>query len=140
MLLKFSIVLHSFVETVSTADKIITRIAKDVSPTAAVASELGRNLEQDRQGGFASENAMETSEAIVLECKKTFEDTDTRLGEGIIKRVNLDKYDNVRFAHDRPRWPILQPKMELLRNNLERLKSTLILMLHVLTYAAKSKQ
>ena len=38
-------------------------------------------------------------------------------------------------AVEKLKWPFLQPKMELLRGNLERLKSTLVLMLNVLTYA-----
>lgn len=33
------------------------------------------------------------------------------------------------------KWPFLQPKMQELRANLERLKSTLVLMLNMLTYA-----
>ena len=137
--LKLSTTLYSFAETVSTADRSITHIAKDVSLTAAVLNELSVNLEQDTQSGVASGSALATAEEVVLECKKIFEDINTRLGEGI-KKVNSNKYDMARPVRDRWRWPFLQPKVELLRSNLERLKSTLILKLHVLTYAMQIKQ
>lgn len=34
---------------------------------------------------------------------------------------------------ERLKWPRLQPKLHALRGNLDRLKSTLLLMLHVIT-------
>ena len=40
-------------------------------------------------------------------------------------------------AMEKLKWPFLQPKVQELRANLERLKSTLVLMLNVLTYARK---
>jgi hypothetical protein len=40
-------------------------------------------------------------------------------------------------AMEKLKWPFLQPKMQELRANLERLKSTLVLMLNVLTYARR---
>ena len=36
---------------------------------------------------------------------------------------------------ERIKWGYLQPKLQLLRSNLDRLKSTLLLMLNVITYA-----
>ena len=36
---------------------------------------------------------------------------------------------------ERAKWSYLQPKLQLLRSNLDRLKSTLLLMLNVITYA-----
>ena len=137
--LKLSITLYSFAETVSSADKSITHIAKDVSLTSAVLSELGSNLEQDKQSGVASENAITTAEEVVRECSEVFKDIEVTLEKGM-KRANGGKFGIGKLALERLRWPFLQPKMELLRSNLERLKSTLILMLHVLAYAAKAKQ
>ena len=40
---------------------------------------------------------------------------------------------------ERMKYPFLQPKMELLGANLERLKSTLVLLLNVLSYARDLK-
>lgn len=131
--LKLSITLYTFAESVSTADKNIKHIAKDVSLTSAVLHELGISLENDKQHMVTSENAIKTAEEVVHECSGIFDDIDITLQKGMKKvRGRLG-----RLNVERLKWPFLQPKMELLRSNLERLKSTLILMLSVLAYAHK---
>lgn len=131
--LKLSISLYSFAETVSSADKDMKHIAKDVSLTSAVLNELGENLKNDRQKGIASDNAIKTAREVVHECSEVFREIDTALEKGSGKGTG-------KLSFGKFKWPFLQPKMELLRSNLDRLKSTLILMLHVLTYARKMKQ
>ena len=137
--LKLSTTLNSFAETVSTAGDTITHIVKDFTLTAAVLSELGSYLGQDKQSGVASTNALTTAEEIAHECKKILEDIDVKLGDSM-KKASGTKYSTSQLALERLRWPFLQLKMELLRSDLERPKSTLILMLHVLTHAAKTNQ
>ena len=41
---------------------------------------------------------------------------------------------------ERLRWSYLQPKLQLLRSNLDRLKSTLLLMLNVVPMPAKERE
>ena len=61
---------------------------------------------------------------------------------------NHDNYNNkaprgssgrvkVTATWQRLKWPLVEPKMRLLQSNLERLKTTLLLMLNVITYAMK---
>ena len=142
--LKLSTTLYSFAETVSTADKSITHIAKDVSLTSAILSELGSKLELDKASGIASENAIATAQEIILECSKIFKEIEVALGKSIgneaARKANTGKYRIGKHVLERLRWPFLQPKMELLRSNLESLKSTLILMLQVLSYAIKAQR
>lgn len=127
--LKLSISLYSFAETVSSADKDVKHIAKDVSLTSAVLNELGENLKKDKRNGIASDNAIKTAREVVHECSEVFREIDTALEK-----------DSVKFSLAKFKWPFQLRRMELLRTNLERLKSTLILMLHVLTYATKMKR
>lgn len=96
-------------------------------------NELGENLKYDKQTGIASDNAIKTADEVVHECSEVFREIDIALDKGTGKGT-------AKRSLGRLKWPFLQPKMELLRSNLERLKSTLILMLHVLTYATKRKQ
>lgn len=131
--LKLSISLYSFAETVSSADKDIKRVAKDVSLTSAVLTELGQNLKDDNQKGVASDNAITTAEEVVHECSELFAEINAALDKASGKGTG-------KFSFGKLKWPFLQPKMELLRSNLERLKSTLILMLHVLAYATSRRQ
>lgn len=131
--LKLSISLYTFSETVRSADKDIKHIAKDISLTSAVLSELGENLRNDKQHGVASDNAISVAEEVVHECSDLFKDVNAALEKGTGKgsgKLSLGRF----------KWPYLQPKMELLRSNLERLKISLILMRHVLIYAPKRKR
>ena len=107
--------------------------AKDVALTSAVLNELSENLKDDKQNGIASDNAIKTADEVVHECSMVFREINTALEKGTGK-------GNAKRSLGRLKWPFLQPRMELLRSNLERLKSTLILMLHVLAYAIRRKQ
>ena len=135
---KLSITLYTFSETVATASWEIKNIARDVSLTAAVLEELGSNLKQDELAKLYSGSAVKTAEDVVTECKSVFMEIDGILAktmEATSKRWPKKGGRLTLSALDRLKWPFLQPKMELLRGNLERLKSTLVLMLNVLTYA-----
>jgi hypothetical protein len=136
--LKLSISLYAFAETVSGADKEIKHIAKDVSLTSAVLKELGTSLADDKQGMVASDNAIKTALEVVAKCSEVFHDIETTLQKGTTK-AGGDKHGIGRLHLEKFKWPFLQPKMELLRSNLESLKSTLTLMLNVLSYAHKVK-
>lgn len=136
--LKLSITLYTFAETVSNADKNIKHIAKDVSLTSAVLNELGSSLENDKQRMVASENAIRTAKEVLSECSEIFNEIETTLQKGMKKASSGNRIEKLSF--EMLKWPFLQPKMELLRSNLERLKSTLILMLNVFAYAHKVKR
>lgn len=81
----------------------------------------------------------------MLECSRVFDDIDGALGKSISKVTegSLGKDQQRKFtlsALEKLKWPFMEPKMKLLRRNLDRLKSTLILLLNVLTYARNLKQ
>ena len=136
--LKLSITLYTFSETVATASWEIKHIARDVSLTSAVLEELGSNLKQDEQAMLYSISAVKTASDVVAECEIVFTEIDAILAktmEATMRRWPKKGGRLTLSALDRLKWPFLQPKMELLRGNLERLKSTLVLMLNVLTYA-----
>lgn len=147
--IKLSITLYTFAETVLRADKLIREIASDVSLTSSVLEELGQNLKKDQKSRLCSQNAVKTAEGIVKECAAIFNDINGTLETTLEKikpragseRNGRDGAHGGRkravAAYERLKWPFLQPKMQLLRSNLDRLKSTLVLMLNVITYARK---
>ena len=142
--LKLSITLYTFSETVATATDSIKSIAKDVSLTSAVLEELGSNLKHDEQARLYSGAALNTAQTVVKDCEAVFKQIDDALSKSMENLVGAGKGKGkgkggkiVLSAVERLKWPFLQPKMELLRSNLERLKSTLVLMLNVLMYARK---
>ena len=135
--LRLSLRLYSYGETAASADKAIVSISKDVSLTSSVLQELGEHLRKDRDAPICSENAIKTAEMISRECLHVFQELDGAL-EKSLKRLGVGAKEKSRWistVRERLRWPLLQPKMELLRNNLDRLRVTLLLMLNVMIYA-----
>jgi hypothetical protein len=145
--IKLSITLYTFSETVATAADSIKAIAKDVSLTSAVLEELGSNLKQDEQARLYSGTALKTAQAVVVDCEAVFKQIDSALSKSIERIGGVTGSGRrkgkggkvVLSAMEKLKWPFLQPKMEELRANLERLKITLVLMLNVLTYAKKTQ-
>lgn len=141
--LRLSIKLYTFGEIVSTADKSVISISKDVSLTSSVLKELGDLLENDRQSHIFSKNAVQTADTVVKECLEVFQEMENIMvkklpslsGHDGIREPNRGKKSKATALLERMKWGYLQPKLQLLRSNLDRLKSTLLLMLNVITYA-----
>ncbi len=134
---RFSLRLCTFGETVACADKSIISISKDVSLTYSVLKELGKSLEREQEFRICSETAFPTADGIVKECIEVFDSMDKALTKSISRLglQNSEKRIRTVAALERLKWLLLQPKMQLLRSNLERLNPTLLLMPNVLTYA-----
>ncbi|KAL9075186.1 MAG: hypothetical protein Q9161_001872 [Pseudevernia consocians] len=141
--LRLSIKLYTFGETVASADRSVIAISKDVSLTSGVLKELGHTLDRDRATRTFSENAVQTADGVVKECLEVFQEMENILVKKMPSLARGDGRDGVSGARtkkamvmlERLRWGYLQPKLQLLRSNLDRLKSTLLLMLNVITYA-----
>lgn len=132
--LRLSLKLYTFGETVASADRTVLAISKDISLTSSVLKELGHSLERDKQAQICSQNAIKTAEEVVQECLVVFQEID-----GLLEKTAghegkpMPKWTSAVVG--KLKWPFLQPKMQLLRSNLDRLKATLLLMLNVMTYA-----
>ncbi len=138
---RLSTSLYTFAETASSADKSVKAIALEISLTSAVLEQLGDTLKQDAFAKICSPKAVQTTETIVKECSEVYTEIDAALQKSISsarKHPNPSKGQKMVVSlSERLKWPFLQPKMQLLSGNLERLKSTLLLMLNVLLYAKK---
>ncbi|KAF1989214.1 hypothetical protein K402DRAFT_372870 [Aulographum hederae CBS 113979] len=138
--LQLSVKLFTFGNAVYNADRSVQDISNDVSLTSSVLKELGDALKKDDEARLFSEQAVLAAEKTVSECLKIFSELDEAL-KGAMGRLGLDekggkvKVGKTGKMFEKLKWPFLQPKMELLRSNLERLKASLSLMLNVLIYA-----
>ena len=130
---RFSVKIYNFCRTAVNADDSIEFISKDISHTSAILRELDRCLEKDHEAQLCSENAICTTSAIVDECRIVFEDLDQALMNKMT-RMGLDgKPGQPESAIlERSIWLFLQPRIKLLWNNLDKLKSTLHLMLSLI--------
>ena len=140
--LHLSIKLYTFGEIVASADRSVISISKDVSLTSGILKELGQILEKDRKSRTISENALQTADGVVKECVEVFQEINSIL---VKKLPSLGAERKGEKRGERPNraiimlekleWEYLQPKLQLLRSNLDRLRSTLLLILNVTTYA-----
>ena len=133
---RLSVKLYKFGQTVANADNSILFISKDISHTCSVLETLGDNLKKDREERLYNHNAISTADTIAKECLKIFHKMDETLQKKIT-RMGLGGTSGgiAVVALERLKWPLLKPKVMLLWSNLDKLKSSLHLVLNVLMYA-----
>ena len=133
---RLSVKLFTFAETIANADKAIGFTSKDVSITSSVLKQVGEVLKKDQSFRTYSPEAIKTATAIVTECSQVFQEMDRILSERVpnISSNRGDRGSRATMTLERFKWPYWQPKIRLLRSNLDRLRSTLVVMLNVIIY------
>ncbi|KAK5102697.1 mitogen-activated protein kinase kinase kinase [Lithohypha guttulata] len=126
---KLSVKLFTFSRKVENAHSSISSISKDIAATGAILQQLSSVLKKDEDLRLCSQEAIETARSLVSDCRKIFTDLDEALGTGSLS----NKY--IASLRDRLRYPFLEPHIDLLQANLERLKSSLVVILNVLIFA-----
>lgn len=137
---KLSIKLYTYSSSVSSAPQNIRTLSTDISLTSTVLKELSQIIKSD-ENNVVSDGAIEATRRTVEECLKVFAELDEALSKSLGVLGSEDgaekgvKGKRRMVAMEKLKWPFKQPKMELLRSNLDRLKTSLTLMLQVLSYA-----
>ena len=121
--LKLSQTLYQYADSVSSADRRIKDIAKEVELTSFVIDELGDIFKHDQTSALLSKNALRTADETVKECSSVFLELDAALQK--TKKNALGRFI----------LPFRESKIELLRSHIDKLKSTLQLLMQVLTHA-----
>lgn len=125
--------LYKYATTARSAEKDIMKIARDVKLTSKVLQRTYQQIKADQQGDLCTEEALFDLEDALDGCREAFEELD-----GVLQKSM--KADGKVGWGERLKWPLKQNKLEVLRANLEKLKTTLLLMLSVLTYGSKMQQ
>ncbi|KAF2027862.1 hypothetical protein EK21DRAFT_29659, partial [Setomelanomma holmii] len=121
--LKLSQTLYQYADGVATADARIKLIAKEIQLTSFIIDELGDVFKNDETSTLMSEKAMKMANETMKECSTVFAEVDATLKKS--KKNTLGRL----------MLPFRDNKIELLRNHIEKLKSTLQLLMQVLTVA-----
>ncbi|CAG8950923.1 hypothetical protein HYFRA_00003140 [Hymenoscyphus fraxineus] len=137
--IKLSIKLFSYSQAVSQAPATIKELSNDVSLTSTILQELCKTLNSDN-AHVVSSSAIEATQQTADECLTIFKQLNDALEKslvalGIAESEHAEKARKGRVVLEKLKWPFKQPKMELLRLNLDRLKASLTLMVQVLSYA-----
>ena len=128
--------LHTFGNTVASADESIIFISKDIKHLCSILQTLERTLDKDRAAQLYSHNDISTAKTIVEECREIFFEMERDLSNKIT-RMGLDGNPSRRgvVALERLKWPFLKSKITLHWSRLDKLKSSLLLTLNVFIYA-----
>lgn len=121
--LKLSSALYQYADGVATADRRIKNIANEVKLTSFVIQELGGIFEQNKTANLISGNAIITAKETIKECDTVFTEI----------KVIVDKTKSGKMG--RFMLPFRDNKIELLRSQIDKLKSTLQLLMQVLIFA-----
>jgi hypothetical protein len=121
--LKLSKTLYEYADTVASADDRIKKIAKDVELTSWVIDELGDIFKGESTATLLSKKAARTADETVRECYNVFTELDAAL-----KKTKKNTLGRLML-------PFRETKMDLLRSHIDKLKSTLQLLMIVLTHA-----
>lgn len=132
---KLSSTIYTFTDVALSANKHVKEIARDLSRTSTVITELGTLLSQDGGVDMFSKQAFQAAKDTVLECDELFREIQRELD----KYLDYDGKDEVRRASRlrRLRWPLVEPKMHSLQARLGRLQTTLSLMLNIANCSRK---
>ncbi|KAJ9610715.1 hypothetical protein H2200_005492 [Cladophialophora chaetospira] len=129
---KTSYKLYAFSKKIHNAGKTIELVSQDISATGAVLRHFGDEIGKDEKANLdsrlCSQGLISGARKLVEECNELFKEIDHGIGGKGGNEVVLGFKQKLK-------WSYLEPLIELLRANLERLKSTLALMLNVLMYA-----
>ena len=132
---KVSVKLFTFARKVKNADKHIDAISKDIASTGAVLQELGLELQHDRKSvaQVSSQKLISTAQDTVNDCKRLFKSIGAAIDGEKGNKAILGFKQKLKYTY-------LEPEIELLRSNLDRLKSTLALMLNVLILSGQIRR
>lgn len=137
--IKISIKLVAFANQVKTAGDVAAAIGKDVCLTAGVLHELGelmRKKKPNQNVGIFSDGALRTTQALASTCQDLFAKIEDALGKAnrqMAKRPEDADGPVVLSTRDRLKWPFSQPDIERLRMDLEKTKTSLMLMLQIVS-------
>ncbi|KAJ5788443.1 hypothetical protein N7457_003433 [Penicillium paradoxum] len=133
---KLSVKLCAFYKTVKVANKSMQDLSSDVSLTCSILKELGKTLGNDEQTKLCSKQAFSTAQDVLKECKSVFEEIES----AIDKHSQENEQSRLMRQARKITIALLGSNLDVLKGNLERLKSTTLLMLHVIMYAGQLRK
>lgn len=133
---KLSVKLFTFTRKVKSANKSIDALSQDIAATGAVLQQLGVTLSKDGSLKVCSQQAIDTAKNLVDDTQRVFKNLE-KLVEGDEKR-SIGKLGI--SLKQRLKFPFIESEIEQVQANLERLKSSLLVILNVLIFAEQLRK
>jgi hypothetical protein len=129
---RLSTTLLSYSNAVADADKNMARIAGDVALTSNVLRSVGNFLKEKDNDTVATPSALEDANSMLKGCNDIFAEIKEIIDKNA--KTNVDGRQGLK-KRAKLSWPANSQHVELLQSRLERLKSSLMLLLQVLSVA-----
>ncbi|PLN84834.1 hypothetical protein BDW42DRAFT_161681 [Aspergillus taichungensis] len=112
-------------------------LSSEVALTSNVLRQLGDNLQQDEQARLYSNEALGTTQEVLQECRTVFE----KIGDTIQGSAEQSSAKSrLRQAARKVGFMMNGQDLDVLRSSLERLKTTMLLLLNVIMYAGQLRR
>ncbi|KAJ5744691.1 hypothetical protein N7533_009561 [Penicillium manginii] len=131
---RLSVKLCTFAHKFKNADKALRSLSNDVALTCSVLRQLGDSMRQDDMVSLYSPDAFATAQDVLEECKKVFKDLENEIEQ---QRPDASSKSRMERATRKIWFLMNEPRLDAVAGNLERLKSTMLLMLNVVIYAGQ---
>ena len=132
---RLSVKLYSFSHKVKHANKSIEVISQEIALTGNVLQLLSKQLKEEQH--LPSDEAVSTAQSLVGSCRNIFSEIDDVLDNRAGATSGLGWLIKLKTKVE---FPFLEAQIELLRSNLDRLKSSLNVMLNVLILAEHKRK
>ncbi|KAJ5107272.1 hypothetical protein N7456_003947 [Penicillium angulare] len=131
---RLSVKLCTFCHRFKNANKALQGLSKDVALTCNVLRQLGDSLKQDDLATLCSPDAFETAQDVLKECESVFQNLERQVEQHYADPSSKSRIERA----SKKIWFLMnEPHLDSVAGNLERLKSTMLLMLNVIIYAGQ---
>lgn len=130
---KLALKLCTFYHQVKESNETVRSLSSDVSLTCTILHQLGDSLEQDAKTKLYSEKAFTTAQEVLGECRLVF----NKIDRAVEEQKSHNAKNRVARVTKKFGLALMEGHLDMLRSNLERLKSTVLLMLNVIIYAGQ---
>ncbi|KAK5111550.1 hypothetical protein LTR62_004846 [Meristemomyces frigidus] len=124
--------LSNYIRDYVHANKNARHLADEVRTTSWALQQLGALLQQDEEAKLCKPEVITETDAALKGCQSAFDEV--RL---ILDEFMPDNEVGIVGSRQRLKWPLKKDKVVLLLAQLERLKTTLLLVFKVLSYASR---
>ncbi|USW57956.1 Putative C2H2 finger domain transcription factor CON7 [Septoria linicola] len=128
--------LYNYAKSVKSAEKDIKKIAREVRLTSAVLQQAHDQLQGQSNVQTCTTKAIHDLDELLIGCREAFQEVDNALTKSM--KPGIGGAFSVSMT-EKFKWPLRSTKLGVLRAHLEKLKTTLLLMLTVLAYGNKTK-
>ena len=132
---KLSVKLFSFYRQVKNANESIQLLSNEVALISAILHELGDSLEEEESAKLCLDEAFLTLERVLDQCRDVL-----RQIERVVGINDHSGKTRLQQVTGKIRLVLLEPSLEPLKANLERLKSTMLLLLNVIMFAGQVRK